>query len=298
MKKTFLRTLLIGHVLIVLALHAKNEFVLQNSAGLKAIIVNHYEYLNKRYGYRFEELGFVKQISFQGEDFLGKAGLIDEMGIKMPLGPLGFHEASLDEGFIKIGVGELKKDRKEKYKFQHHYPLLFKHPIEFDMPDSSTLLFKEKRLNKKRWNYVYTKTYQLDSNRMNIFYRFENKGPDTIVSNQYNHNWIRYKRQELVDGFHLKNPSGKGWTFSKVSPMGRFKMLFQRDSKTDSIFRNGHSLQLIAPGSTRKTGLAGDFAPQMIALYTEKNYICPEIFYLLRSLPGETKTWTRTYTFN
>lgn len=271
---------------------ADGDFVVEIEVGARAELP------------RFDETAVVRAVSWRGGHYLVGPGLADEFGLEGH-GALGFEEAAPGEGFLKIGVGELERDRAGGYRFQHAYPRRQSFPVEV-IAGERELRVAQVSAEVRGYRYTYAKHYSVGGERtLTIDYELGNRGNRTFVFEHYNHNYFRLPESggthgcRIETGFPLSSPPEK-W---KLASPHAAQWTGERFVATGNLWRlplnppaDAHEVTLtLADG--RAVQVAGDSPVVRFAVWLERTAVCPELFSRFTLQPNETARWTRRYHF-
>lgn len=253
---------------------------------------------------RFDETAAVSAITWRGQEWLAGDGLVDEFGLE-GLGVLAFAETGDGGEFIKIGVGVLKRDRPGDYRFQHPYARLENFPVRVAVgPGDLRVMQRSREVHGYRYDYI--KAYRIDDEGgLTIGYALTNSGRRRFQFEHYNHNFFSVKLGGGPKHFRFEAPVAlppppEGWLLlsdrvarwcgEEVFERGKFWRIPLDPPVAD------HSLTLsFDRGYTVR--MAGSSAVVRLAIWMEREAICPELFSHFTLEPGETARWTRTYRF-
>jgi hypothetical protein len=272
-------------------------------------------------GTRFDWSGVIGSVEYAGHKVFGPwkdthnpanhddiVGPVEEFGMQAPL---GYAEAKEGESFLKIGVGELVKPKEEKYRFWNNYAI--KHPGTWGVVKRfSDVEFQQALLSKSGYGYRYTKTVAVDENRFSIRHELANTGTKPIDTDQYNHNFFNVDDDTIGPNYTLTFP----FTPTAPAPRDRFRelvdmrgrqLLFKGklDKGSLSAELGGLSGEVTdykvsfthIPSAVILTA-EGDVRVERINLWGTVKAICPEPFIRIKLKPGESKTWSVTYSFS
>ncbi|MFZ2654203.1 MAG: hypothetical protein WAX69_04760 [Victivallales bacterium] len=233
---------------------------------------------------------------------LDVAGLMAEFD---PVSPLGFEEAKIGEGFVKVGVGVLRKNR-EKYAPRPPYEVM-------ELAETKTTWEKDSVKYKQTCHGINGYGYELKSemkiepqnHKLVIEWELTNTGTRQLETWHYSHNCFRFGNLDISDGYRLSFPYD-----------------FNIEGNSDAVEKTGRSLQFlkrpVTPLNIRvpfpdkdipntfelideKTGLEARCLTSRYGAYTtlhaSKDYVCPEQFVRITLPPGQTAKWTREYVF-
>jgi hypothetical protein len=265
---------------------------------------------------RFDWTGKIAQVSFQNiplssvertdcenEDLFGK-GFYNEFGIDTAL---GFDDATVGGWFHKIGVGLLKKDNNQ-YLFNKNYEIK---PAKFNSSTESnkiTISCRSEAIN--GYSYVLKKEIELFDSSFTIKYYLENTGVKDIITNEYAHNFIAKHNDSIGNKYVLKFPFPiKPELFGEtVNPeqkvtIGQQEIKFSGSHKEQFFFSNLSGTENVVAkweliNQKFKIGISetGSFQTKKVNLWGWKHVISPELFFNISIKPGQSTTWSRTYT--
>ena len=184
--------------------------VILNNDKISATIVLPDECKGFYRGARFDWSGMISSLSFNKHTFIEQPfflhdpkishcgiGTAEEFRACLPgmQDGLGFQEAKIGEGFIKIGVGVLEKDSYESYQFDKNYKILKVGEWKVSS-DEKCIIFNQKVQLSDRHGYKYSKEIKLtdDETGLTIQHSLKNIGKERIDINHYCHNFF------MVDG--------------------------------------------------------------------------------------------------
>jgi len=230
-------------------------------------------------------------------------GFYNEFGIDAAI---GFDETNEGEWFHKIGVGLLKKEGGD-YLFSRDYKI---QPAEFNVvsnPDKISISCKSPHVN--GYSYELRKEIVLTESGFVINYYLKNTGEKTIITTEYDHNFIAINN-ELVSGdyllkfpFNLRsenfeatvNPEGKVEIGKKEisfngTPDEQF--FFSNISGNESVEASWELVNTRSKIGIRETG---SFKTNKVNVWGWTHVISPELFFDINIKPGEETEWSRTY---
>lgn len=264
---------------------------------------------------RFDWTGKITTVQFRGKRLSGTEidgqeraapygqGFYNEFGFDLPV---GFAEAESGEWFHKIGIGLLRKDD-EPYHFAKAYdirPAIFEVTEELEQLQ---LICRGPAYN--GYAYVLAKEIRLLENGFQINYRFTNTGEKTIVTNEYNHNFLAIHRKSIGKDYVLKFPFPiqPSLFIETVNPeeavaIGAKAINFKKNPQEAFYFSNLAGGKAVAAQwqlEHRKSKIGimekGDFKTRSVNLWGCGHVISPELFFDLFVEPGQTTKWSRTY---
>ena len=274
-------------------------------------------------GTRFDWSGLISRVDYAGHTFFCEfreqqhdplnhddiCGTAEEFG--MTTLPLGFAEEKPGEPFVKIGVGVLERSNDPEYAFWKKYKIL--QPGTWNIqtkPDS--IEFTQSLNTTQGWSYEYTKAVRLDdtAHAVTITRRLKNTGTKKIDTDHYGHNFLKIDDipagPDYVFEFPFQPRFGEGskpegcvelkdktLVFLKQVPAGKSVWV-----RLDGFSKPSDSQMRIV---NRRTGAAMTIQTDKPLLrfvyYSSDGVLAPEPFVKLDLEPGETTTWTTTYTF-
>ena len=239
------------------------------------------------------------------EDELFGKGLYNEFGSS---NPLGFDTTKIGKPFHKIGIGSLPK-KDTKYRNQEQVDV---NSAEFEFDHSSkefTCLVTAPVLN--GFSYSLKKKIQLHEDRFSIHYSLTNSGTEVLKTNEYNHNFLRFKDLPIDQGYALTIPTDLRLgeltelvNKEKVMSIANDQIQFVKkptepffistelkDRNVDAFWKLENTSLNIGMSETC------DFKTRQFHLWGCDHVISPELFIDIEINPSETKEWTRTYSF-
>ncbi len=270
---------------------------------------------------RWEWSGIVWQLTYKGHTYFAERtnctphnpldnehgmSTAEEFGINKAL---RYDEAKPGETFMKIGVGLLEKPENDSlYRFSGNYRLV--EPGTWSTSYGDTWIeFVHTLHDGYGYSYTYRKRMELMPGEPVMVFKntLENTGTCRIETDQYNHNFF------AIDGI-------------LIGPDYRIDLFFPATLSNDPSPRAGLkdnalqffeklnkslSARVIGFGTTpehnhivlrnTKTGagvdIRGDYPLLRINVWTDGQVLCPEMFVKIDIGPGESFSWSRTYTF-
>jgi hypothetical protein len=264
--------------------------------------------MREEFGPRFDQTALVQQVRLKGQTFLYEPWrLVDEFGINGK-GVLGYDSAVVGDQFIKIGVGVLKKDENNQYRFSHQYPVgkLAEVTVTEQGEQAVTV---EQSAELGPWGYRYTKRYfvEPDQATLRIEYSLKNTGQKAYPLEQYNHNWFHFSGTRIGPGYILnptlaiERPSKKQKWFEWEGGIIRITEAIQKGSYFPSVADSPEQKNRLVVRYEGGAGviMKGNFPVERFALFADERALCPEVFYGCEELaPGATARWQRTYRFD
>lgn len=267
-------------------------------------------------GTRFDRHGEVFSLRKDGREFIG-SWYDNEMALRHDniLGPaeeygrMGYEEAAVGEGFLKIGVGLLTRFSDEEYDRFKLYPVEKEEDIsEVIEPDSYTLI---KKLESEKWGYILTRKTYFEDGALKIAHSLQNIGPDTLKGMFYCHNFFTLGVDNIGPDTQIDFP---------FKPSGHWRDEYTQAHLSESGIRitaqvvPGKSIfmgDLVATGSekpqttsfrlsNKSNGLSitssVDKPFDHMVFWSNNRVACAEPYIAYEIAPGETFTWTNTFT--
>lgn len=269
---------------------------------------------------RFDWSGLIERVDYGKHSFYSPlytshdpllhdsvGGPAEEFGM---YNPMGFADAKPGEGFVKIGVGILRKGEDPKYQFNGNYEFIRPGTWQVDHGED-WVEFTQELEDGTGWGYRYQKRIQLGEGQpyFTLSHTLENTGRKTIDVDNYNHNFT------LIDGtlygpdydieFPFSAPESTK-IFGRADYEGNRITLEQPLKGKDlwHIVHNqpGPAMYNQATVRNNKTGAAvsfqGDAEISHFIFWAVERAACPEPFIKIHLEPGETKSWSTVYSFS
>lgn len=263
---------------------------------------------------RFDWTGKITKVEFQNIELCSSEnanhnididgqGFYNEFGIDMPV---GFEETTVEGWFHKIGIGQLQKDGNQ-YDFLKSYNI---QPNVFNNSTSHTKLeITTASKNVNGFCYRLLKTIEVIESGFIISYRLHNTGEKSIITNEYNHNFISFNSDKLGPQYILKFPFDLiPETFEEsVNPENKIQVLksefqFKETPSQPFFFSKLSAKKLDCPSwelinSNCKVGIreSVNIESSKINLWGWGHVISPEIYVDINLLPGQEMNWSRNY---
>ncbi|NQT18428.1 MAG: hypothetical protein HQ592_01895 [Planctomycetes bacterium] len=292
--------------------HKGSRILQSNDLVVEVMEPNHPERYNR--GIRFTPVAAVLRVAMNGDEFLtnpiehnpvsDQAGLAAEFDLVTPNGPPGYVDAKEGEGFVKVGVGVLKK-KGQPYGFWNQYE-----PI--DLAATTVKWGKAKaefhQVSKGANGYAYElwATVDVKGKQVIVDWKLANTGTKPFETHHYAHNFFAFGDLPVGPDYVLSFPYDykAGGLAKEQKQVGRdiqfideipkavnMEVQYPRQYKganelTVKHTKSGHSIHCV-------TSVAGI----RTAIHAHKRALCPEQFVALALEPGEKTQWIRTYTF-
>jgi len=220
--------------------------------------------------------------------------------------PLGFDEARPGDGFMKIGVGILRRPDDRPYEFSGTYELIDTAPWQTEI-DGARIAMRQ-ALSFNGFGYDYTHTIALSPDQPGFVTRhtLTNIGYKPIHQTHYSHNFISFNRQHVGPGYDLTFPFAPGPAFDLDSPacLSGNTLTFRQplnspvfamlDGFNGAISDNQVTVRHAA--SALGLRIIGDRPIVRYHFFAAPGAVCPEPFVEIRLAPGQSTTWQHTYT--
>lgn len=299
------------------ARHLGSHVLTNGTLVVEVMAPNHPERYNR--GVRFTPVAAVLAARFQGRDYLyspvahdpvtDHAGLAAEFDLCIPGGPAehfppGYAEAAVGDGFVKIGVGILRKQAQPYSLFQNCEAISPAQTVVEWRPHGAGFRQSCPRVN----GFAYGLDAELDvgTNQVAVTWTLRNTGAKDFTTRHYTHNFLRFGDQDVGPGYALSFPYA--FTASGLGPeqeqLGR-EIHFRRRIPT--------WVNAVVPYPADYTGantceVRSSFGGQWLRcetslpglrtdIHARAGYVSPEQFVELRLAPGASRTWTRAYVF-
>jgi hypothetical protein len=271
-------------------------------------------------GPRFDWSGVVGSLRVGEHQFIGPwqakheptvhdaaTGPVGEFGMTEAL---GYSEAKPGEGFIKIGVGELRRTGPEPYSFNGEYPIERALPWEVE-PREGSVVFRQVLQDFRGFGYAYTKTLSLEANPPSLVLEQEltNTGRRPISTNHYTHNFFRFDQQLVTPAYGLRFSFEPGveledTRFGRLTKDG-LEVLKAVPART-AIFGSftpagteaGFWFELSHAQLGTSVRVSGDFELEKFEVFALREVLCPEPFLRIELPPGAKKAWSTRYEFS
>lgn len=274
-------------------------------------------------GQRFNRGGVIAEVIADGRRFFGPwkpdmprdshdaiTGPADEFDIE---NPPGFEDADPDGGvFIKIGVGALRRNGPEKYRFWTTYPMASEGRWEVERTSDSVRYTQVLRTDVGyAYRLVKTIAPHPSAPEFTVTYTLANEGTLPISTLHYHHNFCVLEGVETVgpdwtvtfgyaperispekpgDGTRLE-----GDTLRFLRPLEGPRAVWMSLSGADDPAR--HRLRVFHGPSAAGIEIVGDRPVEKMNVYAQFRAVCPEPFVRIRLEPETSESWSATYRF-
>ena len=263
-------------------------------------------------GVRFTPVAGIIRVNLGENEFLfhqvehdpltGVAGLFAEFDLITP--PPGFTEAKMGEGFVKIGVGVLKKDV-PNYQFWRNYEIIKPARTEV-IWGKRTVKFHQVCEPYNGYGYELDAIVSVGERTIVVDWRLKNIGSKQLETHHYVHNCFLFNRQPIGPGYIVSFPydfQARGLQ-NEQRQVGRIIQFIGEITKPANIeidypadYSGPNILSVYHTKSGHKVNCLTSLKGTRTALHVANIYVCPEQFIMIRLLPGESITWSRSYRF-
>jgi hypothetical protein len=273
---------------------------------------NHPERYNR--GVRFTPVAAVLRVAMNGDEFLTNpvehnpitdhAGLAAEFDLLTPNGPPGFAEAEEGEGFVKIGVGVLKKSGRQ-YGFWNQYE-----PIDLATTTvkwgKATADFHQASDGANGYAYELSARVEARGRQVVVEWKLANTGTKPFETHHYAHNFFSFNGLPVGPDYVLSFPYDYKATglAEEQKQLGRDIQFIAEIPKAVNIevkypeqYEGANELTVRHTTGGHTIHCVTSIAGIRTAVHAHKRALCPEQFVALSLEPGEKTQWTRTYTF-
>jgi hypothetical protein len=269
-------------------------------------------------GTRFDWTGFIKQVTLKGrghtfctvESHLpgkgtGGVGLCNEFGNTHPI---GYDNAGSGQHFPKIGVGLLTRTSEEAYNFFAAYPVS-PFIVHTDTTPDSVYFVSEPKMC-RGYAIRLEKKISVRDRELSISYTMHNVGTESIVTNEYVHNFIAINDKPIGPDYILRFPNiikpiseiseskGKALRLNNKEihwgePVSNtfYCQFYGFKNPTPFYWELIHNKEMVG---VRERGSA---PASSLALWGESHVVSPEVFVDISINPGETQQWNRIFEF-
>jgi hypothetical protein len=269
-------------------------------------------------GTRFDWSGVISNLEFNEHTYFGQWFDADNappfatiMGPVEAYAPLNYNDVPVGEGFVKIGVGVLKKTADENYSDFKNYEII--NPGKRSLKTNANTVEFGHVVNTKTVSYVYTKTIRLVENQsiMQVSHVLKNTGKHQIKTFGFNHNFLVIDNQTIGKDFEMIFPvevSGIGRGLGDIFEIEDKRLIFERDiigdesiaiKHLEGLNNNVDNFDISIHNSKTGAGvkITGDQPLSRFRLWGTSKTICPETYIDIKVAPGETFSWSYFYEF-
>lgn len=266
-------------------------------------------------GVRFSPVANVLRVSRHGRSYLAaplaheplfeNGGLAMEFDLTTPGGPPGFQEAAIGEGFVKLGVGVLRKHRPDYFFWPQYEAILLANTQVHWHKDTAE--FDQVCTGINGYAYRLEATVRVRGDSVSIRYRLHNSGTKPFTTQQYAHNYFCFDGQRVgPPGYVLEFPvdvQTSGFQpEQRVTPREvffekEFVKSFNAEARFAPDYDGPNRVTVRHTGNGQQVVATTSIPGLRVAVHANPSALCPEQFVEITLAPGEKKTWTRTYTF-
>ena len=272
-------------------------------------------------GTRFDWAGDIYSLRYAGHEFSGPwFDSYDPLRHDAIMGPveeflsgessLGYAEAKPGDGFVRIGVGVVRKPEEKPYERFRTYEIVDAGK-RTTVPERDRITFEHELSGPGGYAYVYRKTIALLPGQpvMTIAHSLRNVGKRPIETEQYNHNFFVLDQAATGPDTSVRfafDPQG-----TTDRGLGQLALLRGRELVFPNELPPKQSVfsELTGFGSTpehydirvenRKAGtgvrIQGDRPLEKLVFWSIRTTACPEPYVKLRVEPGQEEAWTLRY---
>lgn len=266
-------------------------------------------------GARFDWSGVIGSLRYRGHEFFGPwrethdpsdpTGSITGPAEGFIKAGLGYDEAATGEGFVRIGIGVLKKNE-EPYHFRNAYEFLDYGRWSVEQGDDH-IVFQHELETDFGYAYVYEKTVRLTDGGFTLEHELRNTGEKIIETDQFNHNFFVIDGDKTGSDFVAEFPfpistdrdtrdmarletNSVHYTQNPIERSLLLSILGYSDDPGD------HQVTIRNTKSGAGIMLKGDQPLIQLMLWANPNALCPEPFIQITVEPGASMHWTTQYT--
>ena len=265
-------------------------------------------------GVRFSPVATVLRATLDGKEFLfnpathnpitENCGLGSEFDPVTPEAPPGFQEAAIGNGFVKIGVGVLRKSEAE-YHFGSQYELITPALTTVTWgPDQAD--FEQICEGVNGYAYQLKAKVTVTGEKLQIAFRLKNIGMKPFVTQHCNLNGFCFDGKPVGPEYTLEFPYDCTATGLQPEQAQRGRMLcFDKaipqavtiDIITPTDYFDANTLVVRHAGNGMSIRMETSVRCQRTVVQAAKNRLCPEQFMVLKLKPGDIREWIRSYEF-
>ena len=281
-------------------------------------------------GSRFDWSGVIATLEYKHHSFFGVwfphydpllhdaiTGPVEEFRSGPGQGiPLGFDEAKPRGGFVKVGVGVLRKPDDSPYSFSRTYDVV--NPgIWTSRPSADRVEFEQDLKDDLGYSYRYEKTVRLVARRPELVleHRLKNTGAKVIETDVYNHDFY------VLDAMPTGPPVTVKFAFepkvendpSAPAGLNGFAEIRGNDLVFLKTLQEGESAHTLLTGfgsqlsdndirvENTQAGIGvreiGDRPLVKLNFWSIRTTVCPEAYIHIKIAPGQEFRWSIRYVF-
>lgn len=271
----------------------------------------------KRYntGVRFTPIAAVLQVRNGKTEFcfrpVAHEKLFDHAGLCSEFDstglPPGFSEAKIGQGFVKVGVGVLKKKSKSAYGFFNQYEVIDR-AVTTVKWSAAGATFSQACGGINGYSYRLEATVRLEpKGELWIDWALTNTGEKALSTFTYNHNFFQFFESPQTLGYelHFPYPVQAGGDIQNLriekNSLGFLKPL-EKAINVAVPYPEKHTgdntVELRWPATGQRVVCEVSRPGTKLLLHAAPSYVCPEQFIHIKIEPGATETWTWRYEFH
>lgn len=258
---------------------------------------------DKHFSSRFNHLGYIRQITDKEknkqlltmpfnafEPFHGE-GFPDEFEM-----PLGYDEAKVGEGFVKIGVGVEKKTENKPYTNWDKHEIIKR--AENEVKSFGSEIIYTQNLEFGSFSYQYEKIVKLIGSSLKISHRLKNKSEKNIKTLWYSHPFfdINLFEEKIIldipEEYKLINGNIKTKNIIPIDADSKKGICFNWN-----VSENGENKQILLNKETTIYSAKGDFDFPELQIYVNEKVVSVEPKKIIELNPGEEFSWATEYRF-
>jgi hypothetical protein len=286
-------------------------------------------------GVRFDWAGMIASLTYEGQDYYGlwfdriapdvrdfafRDGLIVAAPNTAAVGPvdaydpgqpLGWSDAPAGGTFVKIGVGVLRKPADgANYSSFRNYDLVDHGVWKVEARGDRVIFTQTVSDPLSGYGYVYRKELRLTSGRpgMEIRHSLKNTGARSISTTTFNHNFLTFGGAPAQAGLTVgaRFPLRPGRPLRDVAQIDGQTLTYRRALAAEEIFSTPFATDgLDAPAydlsvsNAKGAGFSvkADRPLSSLQLWSIRSTVAFEPFVTLKAEPGQTVSWTYSYTY-
>lgn len=219
--------------------------------------------------------------------------------------PPGFAEAEVGDPFVKIGVGALRKARKQ-YRFYEEQEIVRLAQTRVSWGPSSAEFHQElEPVN--GYGYALDARVSITGAVLEIAWALRNVGPKPFTTETYTHNFLRLGEGPVGPAYELVfpyEPRAEALSDPAAVLSGRLQLtgVPERPVKgrlyAPDAYDGPNRCRLLRRDTGQSVELHTDRGGGYTAIFATRDYFCPEQFNAFELPPGAECRWTRSYTFH
>ena len=267
---------------------------------------------------RFDWSGVMPLLEYKGHQYCGQWNPVYSptvndaiVGPVESFWPLGYENTPVGGTFVQIGVGALARPDTAAYASYRYYRI--KDAGGWRVTRGKNRIEFRQRIDNPSYSYVYTKTVSLPKGKAELLitHLLRNTGRQNIETNVFDHNFFVIDGQDLGPGFGLRfrfspDTSGSRGPRNLTAISGDSIVVLRRFVGRESVFAvlrgfdstaADYDILLQNPITGASVHVRGDRPLSRLVYWGYHNTLCPEPYIHIRVEPGQSFTWTLSYTF-